>query len=132
MIVYHLNGNIMSEHYHSNGIPEGIWRYCSERGVGISSGIGLGAEVSMYETETLESISFTWDQSDNVNSQATSGNTSWSVGNKRPLDDGTWVGNVSIGVGKDKVTTDTLIYSTDEKTWMLKQYENLAREAEGF
>jgi RHS repeat-associated protein len=102
-----------------------------ERGVGVSAGIGYGAEVSMYETETVESISLTWDQSDNVNSKATSGNTSWSVGNKRRLADGTWVGRVSIGVGKDKVTTDTLIYSTDEKTWMSRQYENLAREAEG-
>jgi len=102
-----------------------------ERGVGVSAGLGLGAELSMYETETLESISLTWHQSDNVNSQATSGNTSWSVGNKRQLEDGTWVGNVTIGVGKDKVTTSTLIYSSDEKTWMSKQYEHQAKEAEG-
>ena len=89
-----------------------------ERGVGVSAGIGLGTEVSMYETETLESISLTWDQSDNVNSQATSGNTSWSVDNRRQLDDGAWVGNVSICVGKNKVTTDTLRSTTAQKPWM--------------
>ncbi len=104
-----------------------------ERGVGVSAGAGLGAEVTKFPTETLESISLSWDEADQVDTKATRGNTKWHVGEKRKLDvgTGTYVGKVSIGAGKDRVNTDILIYSRDGKTWMSKQYENLAREEEG-
>ncbi|GEM_PF-5976324 len=102
-----------------------------ERGVGVSAGAGLGAEVTMFPTETLESISLSWDEADQVDTKATRGNTKWHVGDKKPLADNTCVGKVFIGAGKDRVNTDILIYSRDEKTWMSKQYENLAREEEG-
>jgi hypothetical protein len=111
-------------------------------GLGVSLGVGdsefsiggsLGADftIERNSTQIVESISLTYKEADNVNEKS-SGNTCWGLTNKTAEvnDDGFFEANVTIDVGKDKITTDEKVYSSDGKVWMSSNYRAEARKAE--
>jgi len=101
-------------------------------GLSASVGIGLGFEVSVTSTNIVESISLTYDEASDVNDLAR-GSGSWGITNVTILPDGRSKANVTVNSGKDKVTTDIVIYTYGDYkgVWMSEDYLKLAKEAEG-
>jgi RHS repeat-associated protein len=95
------------------------------------AGIGAGGRISVNSTEILESISLTWGESDVVNEQV-KGSETWGISNVRKSEDWNYyLGNVTVGSGKDKVVTDQIVRSdADQKVWMSQKYIDAATKAE--
>lgn len=99
--------------------------------VTLGAGIGAGYRLCINSTEILESISLTYNEADAVNDQ-TMGPKTWGVTNIRKSDDGNFfIGNVTVGIGKNMVVTDQIVRSdADQKVWMSQDYIDSATKVE--